>query len=144
MDQYDISKIVNNTIQSSQYCIFSYLSIEGTPTGKALSMPRKTDLNGIYWFSTVNHSEKVDGCRQYPKASLYFFDPNQFIGVSLSGSVEVIDDFEQKRAFWQDGDEMFYPNGIDGDDYVILKFTTQTGKLYAQIQHFRFTADILG
>lgn len=143
MEQNDISKIVNNTIQSSQNCIFSYLSIGGIPTGKALSMPRKIDPNGIFWFSTVNHSEKVDGCRQYPKASLYFYDPGQFIGVSLSGSVEVIDNPEQKRVFWQDGDEMFYPNGIDGDDYVILKFTTQTGKLYAQIQHFYFTADIL-
>ena len=143
MEQNDISKIVNTTIQSSQNCIFSYLSIGGIPTGKALSMPRKMDPNGIFWFSTVNHSEKVDGCRQYPKASLYFYDPNQFIGVSLSGSVEVIDTPEQKRVFWQDGDDMFYPNGIDGDDYVILKFTTQTGKLYAQIQHFYFTADIL-
>lgn len=138
-----VAETVNNTIRSSQNCIFSYLSTEGFPTGKALSMPRKKDPCGVYWFSTVNHSSKVAGARQYPKASVYFFDPTLFIGVSLSGTVEVIDDPAIRRTFWQDGDEMFYPSGIDGDAYVILKFTAQTGQLYAQIQHFHFTPEIL-
>jgi len=145
MDQKttSVKETVNALIRSSQNCIFSYLSTDGFPTGKALSMPRKIEPHGIYWFSTVNHSNKVEGSRHYTKASVYFFDPSKFIGASLNGTVEVIDDTEIKRAFWQNGDELFYPNGIDSDDYVILKFTAQTGQLYAQIQHFHFTPEIL-
>ena len=145
MDRTTISvkDLVNNTIHAAQTCIFSYLSTDGYPTGKALNKPRRMDANGVYWFSTVNHSGKINGSRQYPKASLYFFDPDQFIGVSLNGTVEVIDDPAVKAAFWQDGDELFYPNGINGDDYVILKFTARHGQLYAQIQHFCFSPEIL-
>jgi len=139
-----VQELVNHTIQTSNHCIFTYLSTDGYPTGKALGMPRKAEVNGVYWFSTVNHSHKTDGSRQYDKASVYFYDPAQFVGVSLSGTVEVIDDLARKRLFWQPGDELFYPNGIDSDDYVILKFTTQTGRLYAQIQHFNFSPEILG
>ena len=65
-------------------------------------------------------------------------DQGKFIGVSLSGTMEVIDDPVIKRSFWINGDEMFYPHGSDSDDYVILKFTAETGRLYAQIQHFDF------
>ena len=138
-----VNELVNRTIHTSDHCIFSYLSTDGYPTGKALSMPRKTEPNGVYWFSTVNHSHKIDGSRRCGKASVYFYNPAQFVGVSLSGTVEVLDDPAQKRLFWQAGDELFYPNGIDGDDYVILKFTTQTGRLYAQVQHFNFRPEIL-
>ena len=122
-----VGEVVNNTIKESNYCVFSYLSTDGFPTGKALSMPRKMEPQGVYWFSTVNHAQKVNGSRSYPKASVYFFDPEQFIGVSLSGTVEVIDDLSVKREFWRDGDELFYPNGIDSDDYVILKLRLKTG-----------------
>ena len=88
-----LTEIVNRTIQASDHCIFTYLSTDGYPTGKALSMPRKTDPFGVYWFSTVNYSSKSEGCRQNNKASVYFYDPTQFIGVSLSGTVEVIEDY---------------------------------------------------
>ena len=138
-----IADIVNNTIKASDHCVFSYLSTDGFPTGKALNMPRKMESQGIYWFSTVNHANKVEGCRNYQKASVYFYDPKRFIGVSLSGTVELIDDPLKKRELWRDGDELFYPNGIDSDDYVILKFTTKTGRLFAQIQHTDFTPEIL-
>ena len=137
------AEVVNHTIKTSNHCIFSYLGTDGFPAGKALNMPRKMEPQGVYWFSTVNHARKVCGARNYPKASVYFYDPEQFVGVSLSGTVEVIDDLSVKREFWREGDELFYPNGIDSDDYVILKFIAQTGRLYAQIQHTDFKPDIL-
>lgn len=139
----NIAETVNSTIQTSKICMVSYISTEDYPTTKALLMPRKTEPQGIYWFSTVNHSTKVDGYRRNAKASVYFIDQDRFIGVSLSGTMEVIDDPEIKRSFWIHGDELFYPNGIDSDDYVILKFTAETGRLYAQIQHFNFDPKLI-
>lgn len=133
-----VAETVNSTIQSSGICMVSYISTEDYPTTKALMMPRKMEPQGVYWFSTVNRSTKVDGYRRNSKASVYFVDQVKFIGVSLSGIMEVIDDPVIKRSFWVTGDEMFYPHGIDSDDYVILKFTAETGRLYAQIQHFNF------
>ena len=134
----NVAETVNSTIKNSNICLVSYISTEDYPTTKALLMPRKMEPQGVYWFSTVNHSTKVDGYRKNSKASVYYIDQSKFIGVSLSGTMEVIDDPAVKRSFWITGDEMFYPHGIDSDDYVILKFTSETGRLYAQIQHFNF------
>jgi len=134
----NVAETVNTTINNSTICLVSYISTEGYPTTKALLMPRRMEPQGVFWFSTVNHSTKVDGYRKNSKASVYYMDQGKFIGVSLSGTMEVIDDLAIKRSFWINGDEMFYPHGSDSDDYVILKFTAETGRLYAQIQHFNF------
>ena len=139
----NVAETVSNTIRSSGICMLSYISTEGYPTTKALNMPRKMEPQGVYWFSTVNHSSKVDGYRGNSKASVYFVDQANFIGVSLSGTMEVIDDPAIKQTFWMNGDELFYPNGMDSDDYVILKFTAETGRLYAQIQHFNFDPKVI-
>lgn len=134
----NISKVVNDTINNSKICMLSYIGTDGYPATKALLMPRRKEKSGIYWFSTVNNSTKVNGYRQNNKASVYFFDQNKYIGVSLSGTMEIIDDVKEKANYWTEGDELFYPNGKTSDDYVILKFMAETGRLYAQIQHFNF------
>ena len=108
----NVAETVNSTIKASDVCMVSYISTEDYPTTKALNMPRKMEPQGVYWFSTVNHSTKVDGYHKNAKASVYFVDQRKFIGVSLSGTMEVIDDPAIKSSFWSAGDEMFYPNGI--------------------------------
>lgn len=31
---------------------------------------------------------------------------------------------------WKDGDEQYYPNGVDDDDYCILEFIAEIGRYY--------------
>lgn len=131
-------EIIKDTIQATDVYLISYISTEGYPITKALTSPRKVEPHGIYYFSTVNHSMKTDAYRQNPNASLYFLDRKKYVGISLVGKMEIIEDYKRKKDFWLPTDEMFYPNGIDSDDYVILKFTPESGRLYAQIQHINF------
>lgn len=138
MSNINYVEIINNTIQDTDVYLISYISTEGYPITKALTSPRKIEPHGTYYFSTVNHSMKTESYRKNPKASLYFLDREKYIGVSLVGRMEIIDDIESKKVFWLPTDNMFYPNGIESDDYVILKFTSESGRLYAQIQHINF------
>ena len=53
-----------------------------------------------------------------------------FIGVMLRGTMEVLQDSQSKEMIWREGDELYYPQGIQDPDYCILKFTAQNGRYY--------------
>ena len=79
--------------------------------------------------------------RENPKASIYFVDKRFFRGVSLIGTVEVLEDQESKRQIWLEGDTMYYPLGVDDPDYCVLKFTAIKGRYYSNFHSEDFTIE---
>jgi general stress protein 26 len=71
--------------------------------------------------------------RQNLKASIYFCDQSQFNGVMFIGSMEVLEDSESKEMIWEDGDTMYYPEGVAAPDYCVLKFTAESGRWYGNL-----------
>ena len=37
---------------------------------------------------------------------------------------------EYKELLWNEGDEKYYPKGIDDEDYCILEFVAESGRFY--------------
>ena len=68
------------------------------------------------------------------KASVYFVDKRFFRGVSLVGTVEVLETIEAKQRIWNEGDEMYYPGGVSDPDYCVLKFTAIKGRYYSNFK----------
>jgi len=93
--------------------------------------PRKREGIKIFYFTTNTSSMRVAQYRENPKACIYFCDKRFFRGVMLKGFMEVLEDSENKEMIWQDGDTMYYPEGVTDPDYCVLKFTTQSGRYYA-------------
>lgn len=63
-----------------------------------------------------------------PHACIYFAD--SAAGVQLLGEMEVCTDHETKARFWSEGDEKYYPGGVDDSDYCIFCFTAEKGRYY--------------
>lgn len=61
---------------------------------------------------------------------LYFSDDNSFEGICLFGRAETHFEREYKQLLWNDGDEKYYPKGIDDEDYCILEFVADSGRYY--------------
>lgn len=122
---------IGNLVEKSTQAFIAYVDGEGYPITKAMLKPR--DRNGIkeFWFTTNTSSNKVKFFRDNPKASIYFVDKRFFRGVSLIGTVEILEDGESKRYIWQEGDTMYYPLGVDDPDYCVLKFTAIKGRYYS-------------
>lgn len=118
---------IGNLADKASLVFISYLDEEGYPITKAMLKPR--ERNGIkeFWFSTNTSSNKVKFFRQNPKASIYFVDKRFFRGASLVGTVEVSENEEDKRRIWQEGDAMYYKQGVTDPDYCVLKFTAVRG-----------------
>lgn len=130
----DREKTIGNLIDKSKLSIISYISEDGFPVSKAMLAPR--ERNGIreFWFSTNTSSNKVKAFRENPKASIYFVDRRFFRGVSLSGTMEVLETAEAKERIWRTGDMMYYHEGVTDPDYCVLRFTATKGRYYSNFK----------
>ena len=119
----DAEKTIGNMADKAGNCFISYVDGEGFPEGIR-----------TFWFSTNTSSNKVKCFRDNPKASIYFMDRRYFRGVSLSGTVEVLEDPEVKERLWLEGDTLFYKEGVTDPDYCVLKFTAEKGRYYSNMK----------
>ena len=130
----DKEKTIGNLIDKSKLSVISYISEGGFPVSKAMLAPR--ERNGIreFWFSTNTSSNKVKAFRDNPKASIYFVDRRFFRGISLSGTMEVLETAEAKERIWRTGDMMYYHEGVTDPDYCVLRFTATKGRYYSNFK----------
>lgn len=131
-------KTIGNIADKSKLAFISYVDNEGYPITKAMLQPREREGIKVFWFSTNTSSNKVKFFRENPKASIYFVDKRFFRGVSLIGTVEVLETGEAKERIWRVGDTMYYPGGVTDPDYCVLKFTAVRGRYYSNFKSENF------
>ncbi|MFR6327820.1 MAG: pyridoxamine 5'-phosphate oxidase family protein [Eisenbergiella sp.] len=121
---------IGNMADKCSTVFMSYIA-EGFPVTKAMLKPRVREGIQVFWFHTNTSSNKVKIYRENPKASIYFVDTRFFRGVCLAGNVEVLETSEAKEMLWQEGDTMYYKEGVTDPDYCVLKFTAVKGRYYS-------------
>jgi len=110
---------------------------DGYPNIKAMIKAENEGLQTI-WFSTNTSSKRVAQILRDAKTCVYFVDMNQWRGLMLVGTVEVLQDAESKQRLWQPGDEKYYPLGVTDPDYSVLRFTAQWGNYYHALSNVSF------
>ena len=125
---------IGNLIEKAPLTQICYIDEAGFPVTKAMLKPREQEGIKEFWFSTNTFSNKVKCFKNNPRASLYFVDKRFFRGVSLMGTVEVLETPEAKERIWLEGDEMYHPLGVTAPDYCVLKFTARKGRYYSQFK----------
>ncbi len=126
----DIKQTIGNLIDKQSVSFIGSVDDEGFPNLKAMLPPRKRDDIKTFYFTTNTSSKRVAQYRENPKACIYFCDKRFFRGVMLKGVMEVLEDAASKEMIWQEGDTMYYPQGVTDPDYCVLKFTANTGRYY--------------
>lgn len=114
-------KTIGNLIEKANMVMLSYVDGAGHPITKAMLPPRERSGISEFWFSTNTSSNKVSCFRNNPKASIHFVDKRFFRGVSLVGTVEVLESAEVKERIWREGDTMYYQTEIHSDEGAILQ-----------------------
>ncbi len=135
----DPEKTVGGMADKAKIVYLSYIDSRGFPTTRAMLAPREREGIRVFWFSTNTSSQKVTAFRRNPKGSIYFVDRLFFRGVSLSGTVEVLEDLESKERLWRRGDTMYYSRGVTDPDYCVLKFTAERGRYYRNFKSEDFS-----
>jgi len=110
---------------------------DGYPNIKAMFKTENEDLKTI-WFSTNTSSKRVAQLNRDSKACVYFVDLDQVKGLMLVGNAEVLQDIESKKRLWREGFERYYPLGVTGPDYSVLRFMAQRGNYYHALSNVTF------
>ena len=127
----DPVQTIGKLIDKANMAIISYVDDQGFPISKAMLPPREREEIKVFWFTTNTSSNKVKFFKENPKASIYFVDKLFFRGVSLVGTVEVLETAEAKERIWREGETMYYPEGVTDPDYCVLRFTAEKGRYYS-------------
>lgn len=130
----DPEKTVGGMADRAKTVFLSYIDSQGCPTTRAMLAPRERQGIRVFWFSTNTSSRKVAAFRENPKAGIYLMDRRFFRGVSLSGTVEVLEDTASRERLWRRGDTLYYPRGAADPDYCVLKFTAERGRYYSNFK----------
>lgn len=130
----DMVKTIGNMIDIQGVAFISSVDGEGFPNMKAMLPPQKREGLKIFYFSTNTSSKRVSQYRENPKSSIYFCDKRFFRGVMLRGTMEVLEDAQSKEMIWQEGDVLYYPEGVTDPDYCVLKFTAHSGRYYSNFK----------
>lgn len=85
---------------------------------------------GRHLISTNTSSAHVQSLQKNGNACLYFFDDSAFEGLCLFGTVAVHFEKEYRELLWNEGDEKYYPKGVEDEDYCILEFIAESGRFY--------------
>ena len=85
---------------------------------------------GAHLISTNTSSGHVRRLAEDSSACMYFADSETFEGVCLTGRAVPTRDESLRRLLWNDGDEKYYPLGVDDPDYCIIEFTAERADFY--------------
>ena len=85
---------------------------------------------GHHLISTNTSSSHVQSLSKSGNACLYFSDDSSFEGICLYGHMTIRTEHSFRELLWNQGDEKYYPNGIDDEDYCVMEFTAESGRYY--------------
>ena len=130
---------MNSVIRSEIYALrnnarIAYVgsvSEEGFPQIKGMLVLEHAGMQ-THYFSTNTSSKRVGQFLKNPKASVYYCDDtkDKYKGALFTGTMKVCTDHETKASLWRDGFEIYYPKGVDDEDYCVYQFTAETVNYY--------------
>lgn len=127
-DSVTIDEIME-LIERSLFADIGYLGGNGRPEIRRVFCVWHKGI-ASHLISTNTSSSHVRDLMKSQESCLYFADNDRFEGVCLYGKIIPHYEPEYRRLLWHDGDEKYYPNGIDDDDYCVLEFIAESGRYY--------------
>ena len=132
---------IGNLIDKQSVSFISSVDEDGYPNTKAMLPPVKREGIKVFYWHTNSPSMRIKQYKNNPKACVYFCDKRFFRGVMLKGTMDVLDDEKIKKEIWRDEFETYYKGGADGGDFIILKFTAESGLYYSNFNSEDFAID---
>ena len=124
-------------IERSKICLLGTNGEDGFPNIKAMMNAKHEGMNKM-WLSTNASSRRVQQLKKDNRACVYYVDEKEFKGLMLIGTIRILQDLKSRRMLWNDGDERYYPLGVEDPDYSVLCFTARKGDYYHKLENITF------
>ena len=124
-------------IERSNICLLGTNGEDGFPNIKAMMNAKHEGINKI-WLSTNTSSRRVHQLKQDNRACIYYVDDEDFKGLMITGTIDIVQDLKSRQMLWADGNERYYPLGVEDPDYSVLYFTAHKGNYYHKLKNITF------
>ena len=131
---------IKELLQNAKIAYVSSVNEAGYPNTKAVFALAHEGIT-THYISTNVSAKRTQQFLLNTKACIYFCKEAQFQGLMLVGQMQVLTDRENKANFWRDGFEIYYPKGIDDDDYCVFRFTAESGNYYHGLKNMTFSME---
>ena len=140
-----IKKEIRALRESANVAYVGSVNENGFPQIKGMLVLEDEDKRSLvtHFFSTNYSSKRVKQFLANPKACVYYVDDtkDKYKGALFTGTIEVCTDHDTKAMLWRNGCEIYYPKGVDDDDYCVYKFTAETVNYYFGLSNKTFTIE---
>ena len=101
------------------------------------------DDDFMVFVATNTSSKKRKEIKANPRIGLYYCRPADFLGMSLVGDAEIVEDPAVKEAVWADGWERYFPTTgrPDDPDYTLLRLYPKSARGWTGSERFELTFD---
>ena len=125
MTKEEIMHLVNRSL----FATLGYIDEQGRPNVRRVFCVWHRGL-GRHLISTNTSSAHVQSLLRNGSACLYFADDAAFEGLCLYGRAAAHFERAYRELLWNEGDERYYPGGVEDEDYCVLEFTAESGRYY--------------
>ena len=94
-------------------------TVEGYPRMRPMTLLAYEE-DGILWFATSKSSRKIEEIAANPKVAAVFIHLEGGAYAQVFGDVELVEDDDLKKEFWEEEWEEYW-EGPEDPDYVLLK-----------------------
>ena len=107
-------------LRGAGYGFLTTVDGDGRPASR-LVQPLDVDGDGALRVGTSPRSRKAHHVAAQPVATYACEDRDGYGYVAVRGPVVIRRDEELRRSVWREELELFFPEGPDGDDFVVLQ-----------------------
>jgi general stress protein 26 len=103
---------------------------DGSLHNRPLATLRATEFRGVFWFFTAADSAKVSEISDHRDVNLSYSDPAHHCYASISGKGVITHDPEKMAEFWNPLVKIWFPDGLDDPNLVLLKVNVATAEYW--------------
>ena len=118
-----------NLINRSLFATIGYTDEEGLQNVRKVFCVWHKGL-GRHLISTNTSSSHIRSLKKNDDVCIYFSDDATFEGICLYGKAILHFEKEFRQLLWNEGDEKYYPKGVEDPDYCILEIVADSGRSY--------------
>ena len=116
-------RAARSVVEKSKYCFLITHGSEGGSNARWVEPIVEPDFT--VWIGTSPKLRKVQEVMADSAVTLAFGSEKDQANLILKGQARVVDDMQMRRKHWLGHWRLFFPDGPQGDDYVLLKFEPQ-------------------
>ena len=85
-------------------------------------------FDGDVWFFASQNSDKVREIKANPSVNVSYVEGGNY--VSIAGRANIVTDVMRKKDLWHESLSVWFPNGPEADDVVLIHVDAQTAQYW--------------